>query len=159
MSRSTRPAPRTAGRGLLAERHGDRPGVPAVDGDLPPDLVLGLRSRRDWRAEPPAPWDHGAAFESCALQAAPALDRVLLERFLGALPAGLLRAKGVLWLAQDPDHRQVYQRVGRRWRLEADGGWDGQAPSSSLVLIAPRGELDPGVLRRGFEALAAARTN
>lgn len=150
------PAQADAARRLLAERHGGKPMVTAVHGDLPPDVVLGLHSRRDWRAEPPAPWDHGAAFDTCALQAAQALDRARLERFLDTLPAALLRAKGVLWLAQDPGRRQVYQRVGRRWRLEADGAWGAQAPSSSLVLIAPRGELDVPAVQGAFDDLTRA---
>ena len=147
------PAQAATARQWLAARYPGKPVVEAVHGDLPVHLVLGLQSRRDRRAEPPAPWDHGAAFESCALQAGVPLDQPRLERFLQQLPSGLLRAKGVLWLAQDPQRRHVYQRVGRRWSLEPEAPWGDQAPTSSLVLIAPRGGLDNPALQRAFDAL------
>lgn len=134
------------------------PGTPvqaAVHGDLPADVALGVRSTRDPRLSAAAPWDHGEAFESWSLEGAAPLDAERLDAFLAALPSGLLRAKGVLHLAQDPSRRHVYQRVGRRASLAPESAWIDSAPGSSLVLIGPRGCVDGERLRRDFAGLAA----
>lgn len=144
-----------AARRLLAERHPGKALVEAVHGDLPASLVLGLGSARDFKAEPPAPWDHAQAFDACALQSSVALDSERLRGFFEQLPSSLLRAKGVLWVAQDPARRQVFQRVGRRWSLQPEEAWENQTPSSSLVLIGPKGSLDRDCLQQTFHSLKA----
>ena len=145
----------------LLERCPGTPVVTAVHGDLPVDVVLGVRSTRDPRTAPRAPWDHAAAFESWSLEADAPLDAGRLQAFLDGLPARLLRAKGVLHVAQDPLRRHVYQRVGRRATLVPESAWDAEPPGSSLVLIGPRGCVDGTRLRRDFADLvvhpAAAR--
>lgn len=147
------PAQQQALRSDLATRYPDTPVLTSVAGDLPRSVVLGIHSRRDPRADPAAPWDHGAAFESCALQAARPLDAADLQAFLDALPPQLLRAKGVLHLAQAPERRHVYQRVGRRARLEPEAPWGAEPPASSLVLIGPKGCIDRVQLERDFARL------
>lgn len=141
-------------RAALAMRCPSTPIVTAVHGDLPADLVLGLNSTRDPRHEPAAPWDHGAAFESWSLQSDSPLDAERLQAFVDALPSRLLRAKGVLQLAQDPLRRHVYQRVGRRSSLVPDLAWGDDTPRSSLVLIGPRACLDGVRLQHDFVQLA-----
>lgn len=145
-----------ATRKALAQRFPGKPQMNAVLGELPSSLVLGLRSKRDFRQEPLAPWDHSEGFESCALQSSTPLDSALLHKFLESLPSSLLRAKGVLWLVQDPQHRQIFQRVGRRWSIAPEDSWGLEHPASSLVLIAPKGSLDRPELQRRFSALASA---
>jgi len=144
-----------AARRLLAERHPGKALVEAVHGDLPASLVLGLGSARDFKSEPPAPWDHTQAFDACALQSSVALDSERLRGFLAQLPSTLLRAKGVLWVGQAPERRQVFQRVGRRWSLQPEEAWENQTPSSSLVLIGPKGSLDRDCLQQAFHSLKA----
>lgn len=148
-------AQQQAARARLAERVPATPVVSAVHGELPASVVLGVHSSRDPRQEPPAPWDHGAAFESWSLQSRAALDGDRLQAFLAALPPRLLRAKGVLHLAQDPQRRHIYQRVGRRGDLLPDADWGQQAPQSTLVLIGPKGCADAAQLQRDFAAIAA----
>lgn len=141
-------------RGALAERHPGTPVVTSLLGDLPADVVLGVRSTRDPRLLPVAPWDHGAAFESWSLQASGPLDGARLQGFLDGLSPRLLRAKGVLHVADAPLRRFVYQRVGRRGRLEPERPWGNEAPASSLVLIGPKGCADGNALQRAFAGLA-----
>ncbi|NDC73927.1 GTP-binding protein [bacterium] len=143
-------------RQALALRFPSKPLVSAVLGDLPASLVLGMQSQRDFRKEPQAPWDHAESFESCALQAGSALDAYKLELFLKSLPTGVLRAKGVLWLAHDPQRRQIFQRVGQRWSLTPEDHWGQVKPACVLVLIAPKGCLDRLDLQRRFSALSEA---
>lgn len=45
------------------------------------------------------------------------LDRAAVEQLMADLPAGVVRAKGILWLTEAPDQPMVLQRVGRRWTL------------------------------------------
>lgn len=144
-----------AARAHLAGRYPGTPVLSAVHGDLSADIVLGVRSTRDPRLAAAAPRDHGAAFESWSLRVAAPLDAVGLQAFLDGLPRGLLRAKGVLHLARDPDRRHVYQRVGRRASLVAESAWGAEAPGSTMVLIGPRGCVDGARLQRDFAGLAA----
>lgn len=143
----------------LAARCPGTPVVKSVNGDLPADVVLNVRSTRDPRLAPAAPWDHGEAFESWSLEASAALDPTALRAFLAALPAGLLRAKGVLHLADDPRRRHVYQHVGRRASLEPGSEWGAETPGSTLVLIGPRGFADGTRLHRDFAGLAAGSSS
>ena len=110
------------------------------------DVVLGLHGsgRPAW---PAATAGHAAAFQSWELEADTPLDRGRVGAWVEALPAGVLRAKGFLDLADDPGRRVLLQKVGRRWSLVAQGGWDGP-PRSGLVLIGTAGALDPGRLAR-----------
>lgn len=133
------------------------PGTPvatALHGDLPADVVLGQRTGRDLRSGPPVPWTHNAAYESWSLSSPHPLDAVRTNAFLAALPANLVRAKGVLQLARPAHGRHVYQRVGRRASLVPQGDWGGERPSSSLVLIGPRGCVDGRRLQTEFDGLA-----
>lgn len=143
-------------RALLHARHPDTPVLTAMHGDLPADVLLGVHSARDPRQAPPASWEHAAGFAAWCLQSQRPLDDARLRAFLAALPPALLRAKGVLQLAGDPLRRHVYQRVGRRSSLEADGPWRGAPAASSLVLIGPKDCIDAPALQRAFDALAAA---
>lgn len=152
------PSQTQAARCLLAKRHPGKTVVEAVHGDLPVSLVLGLGSLRDFKAEPAAPWDHAQAFDTCALRSVAALDQERLREFLEQLPPTLLRAKGVLWVAQDQARRQVFQRVGRRWSLQPEEAWGTQIPSSSLVLIGPKGSLNHEHFQQAFQALTAQAT-
>ncbi len=137
----------------LGQQYPATPVVTAPNGRLPASVVLGIRTTRDPRQEPPAPWAHSAAFESWSLRAHAPLDRFALDDFLRELPPPLLRAKGVLHLAQDPAWRHVYQRVGRRATLQPESAWGDEAPESSLVLIGPAGCLDSQQLNRRFASL------
>jgi len=144
-------------RERLAVRCPTTPVVTAVHGDLPADVVLGQHNTRDPRLEAPSPWDHAASFESWSLQSALPLDTLRTRAFLDALPAGLLRAKGVLHLTHEPARRHVYQRVGRRSSLVPEASWGQECPGSSLVLIGLPGCVDGAQLQREFARLAAAQ--
>ena len=59
------------------------------------------------------------------------ISRASVERAMAELPSGVLRLKGPLWLADDPDRAYLLQRVGQRWSLRPVDG----PPSSQLVAI------------------------
>ncbi len=148
-------AGRADARAWLAAHHPDTRVIEAVNGDIPPDLVLGIETRRDLEADPPAPTDHAHTFESVSLTAEKPLSRERLRTFLESLPPSILRGKGVLHLVEDPSRRTIFQRVGGRWSCTPDGPWGEEPPRSSLVVISPPGDLDPEELTARFGACHA----
>ena len=62
----------------------------------------------------------------------------------------VLRAKGIVHLADDPARAYTLQKVGRRHELMATGPWL-NAPASRLVMIGPRGEMDGEAITRSLE--------
>ena len=127
-------------RAWLQERVPGRPVIEAEQADVPVDVVLGIDSDREHSNAIDA--SHAQAFESSSVAIDAPLDRARLREWLGNLPPGVVRAKGVLWMADDPDRRTVYQRVGTRWSLTPEGAWNGEPRFSRLVVIARRGSFD-----------------
>ncbi len=94
--------------------------------------------------------DHGEEFESWSWQSPVPLDRAKFKNAIRQLPPTLLRAKGILRFADQPDGRGVFHLVGRRTTLTHEPQ---PAPTSSLlVAIGRRGSFDADALRRLFEA-------
>lgn len=58
------------------------------------------------------------------------------------LPAGIMRAKGVLYLQDAPGQRFVLQLVGKRWSLKAADDWGEHSCQSQLVMIGVPGSID-----------------
>jgi len=61
---------------------------------------------------------------------------------VAALPEGVIRAKRVLCLREDPDRRTIFQLVGKRWSLKPGGEWGDTSPRSQLVMIGLIGSID-----------------
>jgi G3E family GTPase len=140
-------------RAWLEARAPGRPLIEAVQGEVPVDIVLGIDTAREFSA--PVPADHASGFESVSLACEQALDRARLREWLDHLPEGVMRAKGVLWIADDAAQRTVYQRVGRRWSFAPLGGWQDEPRFSRLVIIARNGTLDRDALGARFDACAS----
>lgn len=148
-------AGREAARAWLAAELPGRPVIEADHGGIPAEVALGIASTRDLRGETPALAGHAAGFETCSLSCAAPLDETRLRAWLATLPDTLLRAKGVLCLADEPAQRAVYQRVGARWSITHGEDRDDAPKESSLVLIGPAGTLDRAALEHGFTACRA----
>ena len=71
-----------------------------------------------------------------------------------SLPETVIRAKGILQMTDDPEHRVIFQLVGKRWEFRQGEGWAGEAPQSNLVLIGLPGSI-PEQLRARFDVLIA----
>ena len=114
--------------------------VRAVEARVPIEVVLGQR------VEPPelaeiasgANAEHREAnlFRSWSFVRDEALCAERVRGLADELPRGILRAKGTLYLAEDPEHRHVYQLVGRRWRLARDTPWGTAQKRSEIVFIS-----------------------
>jgi G3E family GTPase len=67
----------------------------------------------------------------------------------------VLRAKGIVYLAEDRQRRHVFQLVGRRWSLTPDRPWGSDTPRTELVLIGLDGTLDGEALLAPLTTVAA----
>lgn len=130
----------------LAGAAPDVPVLHARDGRVPARALMGVHL-----TELPAleASDHGPDYVTASVTFDHPIDRAALERFLDGLPAGVLRVKGIVQLADDPDRRTVVHRVASRRALSAEGAWR-SGESGRLVLIALAGTaLDVGALPSG----------
>jgi G3E family GTPase len=136
-----------AARAWLEARAPGCPVIEARHGSVPVEVVLGIQSTRSVCAEV-ASDDHAAGFESVSVTVPEPLDRARVRELLRLLPPGVVRAKGILCIADDAARRTVYQRVGARWSFVPEGPWDDGLRLSQLVVIALRGTLDATELER-----------
>lgn len=141
-------------RALAAELAPGKPVIETCQSEVPAEIVLGIRSTRAVVPAVPADAGHASAFASWSGSTEALLDAGRLRAMLDTLPAGVLRAKGILRLSGDPARRTVYQRVGRRWSLVADEQ-AGAPAQSSLVVIGPAASIDSKDLSRRFDACRA----
>jgi G3E family GTPase len=72
------------------------------------------------------------------------IEREALETWVANLHDGIVRAKGTVWLADDPTRHYVLQVVGRRSRLTPGASWDDAARQTRLVAIGLPGSPAPG---------------
>jgi G3E family GTPase len=107
----------------------------------------------------PASDDHGQVFATWSFSREQPLDGDALRAALAALPPAVVRAKGIVRLAEAPDRRFVLQVVGRRWSLEEGAGEAQESwPSarSVVVCIGPVAEFDRVSLEALFAPVAPA---
>lgn len=143
-------------RDWLRARAPERPIIEAVQAALPSDIVLGIHRAKSAEIEPGATESHACGFQSWSVTCDGLLDAAGVRRLLADLPPSILRAKGVLWLSDRPGHRAIYQRVGQRWSLLANGGWNSEMPGSNLVFIGPTGALEQPELQQRLASCRAA---
>ena len=139
------------------------PGVPVVEvvgGETPPAIILGLpgqRMRLVAEQEPPdhMPGDelHDHRFVQVTYTAEGPLVRAALAAAMDALPPGVVRAKGIFYLADVPGEQVILQVAGRRLEWQTGAPWGDARPYSRLVLIGPRALVDEESLRVGLSVL------
>ncbi len=134
--------------------------VEAAFGAVPTDVVLGavaITEHHVDRGHDHAGHDHDdhhhPAFESWSWSGEAPLSGAGLVEALQALPDGVVRAKGLLHLREDPASRYVLQVVGRRFSVEADRPWGDATPASQLVVIGLPGAVDPDALEATISRL------
>ncbi len=124
--------------------------VTAERADVDPAVLFGRvtgAGQERSGSQPVRPHGHGSVddvFQNWTWVGDGSLARATIEGLMADLPDGIVRAKGVLRLDDDPDRPQVLQRVGQRWTLRPVPA---SAPASSssgsrLVLIGRTGALD-----------------
>ena len=64
------------------------------------------------------------------------VPRAQIDSMMDELDDTVVRAKGIVWLEDEPDHQSIVQRVGKRWTLRRGRPWaDGEVRRSQLVFI------------------------
>jgi len=74
-----------------------------------------------------------------------------LRETASQLPAGIYRAKGVVYAADDPNRRVVLQVVGRRVDISIEDLWRGRPARTQIVVIGAPGAIDADALRDKFQ--------
>jgi G3E family GTPase len=110
--------------------------VEASYGVVPVPLLLGdVRTGGPVRSASSAVHHHSVEYDTWSYTGDQPLDRGAFRGMVEALPEGVIRAKGILYLGDDADHRTIFQLVGKRWSLKRGGGWGEVQPRSQLVMI------------------------
>jgi len=150
-------------RGWLREIAGPSTGiVEAAFGDVPVDVLLGTWDGAAASAPVAAAHDHERDghghpyYETWSFSGDAPLSGAGLVEALRALPDGIVRAKGVLYLREDASNRYALQLVGRRYAIEPHGPWGDDAPSSRLVVIGLPGSVDERALAATIARLSAS---
>ncbi len=103
--------------------------------------------------------DHSLIFDTWSWVNKEPVSLKALQRFIKSLPASVYRAKGVFYLADDPEHRAILQVVGRRVNLEMGEPWGETPPSSQFVLISAHGGVDHEVLQEQMTNILACNAS
>ncbi len=146
----------------------DVPTIEATYGQVPIDLLLGIHdgaleprsdvgvavgSSHAHHHDDSAAEDHASIFASCSFTAAEPIATAALEAFADGLPAGILRAKGILYLSDEPLRRHHFHLVGTRWSVTPGEPWREEPPESRLVLIGLPGSIDEQALGEFLPAI------
>ena len=86
---------------------------------------------------------HDAMYQTWSITAAAPIRRDNVQALLDTVPEGVLRAKGFVYLVDDPDRRYLLQLVGKRWKLAAGEPWGDGVPETRLVFIGLPGSIEP----------------
>lgn len=124
------------GAAVLPTRHGEIPGA----------VLLGLPARTVRMPEGVHP-----DYSSWSFSSETPLSEAALRDRLALWPDAVLRAKGVVRLAEDPGRRYLFHRTGRRWSLVPDREWGADPPRTDIVMIGLSGHLEGLPLVRDLE--------
>ena len=132
--------------------------IEACHGRIPWDLLLGVGATpsaatgvQDREHKPAAESEyHDATFVRSSFESDRPFDRERLASAIETLPESVLRAKGVLYLADEDTNSVVLQKVGRRWTLENGGPWECGPRRSRLIVIGACGPADISHLIEDF---------
>lgn len=144
--------------------------IEATYGRVPPELVLGVgmydlerlaaRETKDIHVHAAGEshdhaHDHSLVFETWSWTSDEPLSMRALRRAVDALPETIYRAKGVVFVADQPDDRGILQVVGKRASLSFEGEWGGETPRTQIVCIGAHGGIPAAQLQRQFDAALA----
>lgn len=124
--------------------------IEATKGKLPLGLLLD-RSFDHAASIPGERTPHGLASVQWTSGNAP-VSLPALEGFLNALPSGLVRVKGFLWLEELPNLKFLLQAVGSRYDITCLGNWGEHEPCSQLVMIGLSRSIDSVELSAKLDA-------
>ncbi len=125
----------------------------ACRGDLPAAVLLGqLSAGARSYGSPDGGLERHGEYRALPFQSPRPFDRARLEARIAAWPTGVLRAKGLVHLHDDPGHAYILQLVGRRFSLEKGPAWDGKRPETRIAVISAGLDIDPGWLETSLHS-------
>ena len=92
-------------------------------------------------------------FIATTFRTAQPVDRARFLAAAATMPAAITRAKGIVYFADEPETRYLFQLAGERWSIEPSDALE-PARETRIVAIAPA-EREPG-LKQAVDALAHA---
>ena len=130
----------------LADTAPDTPRLTTQGGRVGTAILLAALRVSDTSAAPAGSHD---SFDSWSFQSDAPLRRIDVDAFLAALPPGVVRAKGILRLADDTTHSYLLQKVGRRTSLLPLNAVRAEDPADTrLVVIGVPGSIDGDLFAR-----------
>ena len=102
--------------------------------------------------------DHSSRFSSWSWADPTPLVLADFEQWVQRLPRTIYRGKGILRLAEYPDHQAIFQLVGKRSSIERGRSWQG-TPGNELVLIGAARAVTAQSMARGLNACQLAKVN
>jgi len=136
-----------ATRAWLQERCPAAVIVGAADGVVDPALLFGVIDPQNragiggpdhddhQHADDDADHHHAdSLFDSWSWTSTEPVDRSAVESMMEAMPDDVVRAKGLLVVADEPEHLMALQRVGRRWTLRRARPLKPQTESRLVVI-------------------------
>ena len=131
--------------------------IEAQYGNVPRDLLLGTASthhRIDMLEDDDPDHAHHPTYTSCSFVETQPLSGSVFEQAVKQLPTSIIRSKGIVYLAEEPDYQMIFQLVGNRWQLQRGPAWkQNERPKTTLVFISLRDVFDPAMLNDTFSAL------
>jgi G3E family GTPase len=132
--------------------------VDGAHGDVPVDVVLGAPAAPRITAAAAHDHDHDhdhPTFATWSFSGDAPLSGTGLVEAIQAFPDGIVRAKGLLHLREDPSSRYLLQLVGRRYSIQPDRPWGDDPRGSRLVVIGLPGAVDADRLAATLAGLSA----
>ncbi len=103
--------------------------------NIPVEVAFGINHELSDKIDRPSRADHASVFTKWKFTSPNCLDRNEFTTVMANSPDSIIRAKGLMYLQDDPLHEYVYQQVGSRWSWERLDRWSSLEPRSDLVLI------------------------
>jgi G3E family GTPase len=135
-------AERAAVRGWLRGVAPNASIMESENGVIPPALILGTGMHAQGGPSSAVPGgqeevmiDHEAAYDTWTFEQESPMTDEAMRAFAAGLPEGVLRAKGLVYLAEDPEHATIFQHVGKRWSLTPGPAWDDRSRRTAIVMI------------------------
>ena len=130
--------------------------ITASHGAVPFPLLLGIGVKSD-KYESSVSIDHhhhhDSDYISWSYTGESPLDGEKLREVFTSLSEGVLRAKGILYLKENPERKYIFQLVGKRWRIDPAEDWGDEPRITKLVLIGLPKSFDPALLEKKFVLL------
>ena len=117
----------------IAEQCPDAVAINAVNAVVDPLVLFGIEPRAE--AVEPAHIHAHEIFETWDWTQAEASSRTDIEAMMDDLADSVVRAKGVVWLDDEPEHQSILQRVGRRWTIRRGQPWANPADRASQIVF------------------------